>query len=62
MGNVVPVRTVVAGAERCTDPSARALLETVCDLYALSTVEADQGCFLEHGRLTPARSEASGPR
>jgi acyl-CoA oxidase len=54
----VVLEAFVAGTERCTDPSARALLETVCDLYALSTVEADKGWFLEHGRLTPARSKA----
>jgi hypothetical protein len=58
----VVLEAVVAGAERCTDPSARALLKAVCDLCALSTVEADKGWFLEHGRLTPARSKASGPR
>lgn len=54
----VVLEAFVAGIERCADPTAHALLETVCDLYALSTVEADKGWFLEHGRLTPARSKA----
>ena len=54
----VVLEAFVAGIERCTDRGARALLELVCDLYALSTIEADKGWFLEHGRLTPARSKA----
>ena len=40
------------------DPAVRALLSRVCDLYALSVIEANKGWFLEHGRLTPARSKA----
>jgi acyl-CoA oxidase len=36
----------------CADPAARELLNQVCDLYALSTIEADRAWFLEHGRLT----------
>jgi acyl-CoA oxidase len=43
----------VAGIDRCADPAARELLDRVCDLYALSTIEADRAWFLEHGRLTP---------
>jgi len=54
----VVLEAFVAGIERCTDPGARALLEQLCDLYALSTIEADKAWFLEHGRLTPARSKA----
>ncbi|MEV8505716.1 acyl-CoA dehydrogenase [Actinoplanes sp. NPDC051475] len=54
----VVLEAFVAGIERATDPAARALLSRVCDLYALSTIEADRGWFLEHGRLTPARSKA----
>jgi len=48
----------VEGIARCSDPDATALLERLCDLYALHTIEADKGWFLEHGRLTPARSKA----
>jgi acyl-CoA oxidase len=44
----------VAAIARCEDESATALLNRVCDLHVLSTVEADRGWFLEHGRLTPA--------
>ncbi|HET6708361.1 acyl-CoA dehydrogenase [Amycolatopsis sp.] len=48
----------VAGIERCEDPDARALLERVCDLYALSAIEEDLAWFLGHGRLTASRGKA----
>ncbi len=35
-----------------------ALLNTVCDLFALSTIEANRGWFQEHQRLSGARSKA----
>ena len=54
----VVLEAFVAAIERTTDVGARALLERVCDLYALSTIEADRGWFLEHGRLTATRSKA----
>ena len=54
----VVLEAFVAGIERTTDPAAKALLDRVCDLYALSTIEADKGWFLEHGRLTPTRAKA----
>src|SRR3712207_729587 len=47
----------VAGVDKTTDPAARQLLDTLCDLYALSTIEADKAWFLEHGQLTPARAK-----
>ncbi|CCH85783.1 Acyl-CoA dehydrogenase [Modestobacter italicus] len=54
----IVLEAFVAGIERTADPAARALLSRVCDLYALSTIEADKGWFLEHGRLTPTRAKA----
>src|SRR4051795_558084 len=54
----VVLEAFVAGIERTPDPAAKALLGRVCDLYALSTIEADKGWFLEHGRLTPTRAKA----
>lgn len=33
-------------------------LNLLCDLYALSTLEADRAWFMEHGRLSVARSKA----
>ncbi|WP_067499331.1 acyl-CoA dehydrogenase [Actinoplanes sp. TFC3] len=54
----VILEAFVAGIDRTTDPAAKALLSKVCDLYALSTIEAHKGWLLEHQRLTPARSKA----
>jgi len=54
----VVLEAFVAGIERTTDPAAKALLAKVCDLYALTTIEADKAWFLEHGRLTPTRAKA----
>jgi acyl-CoA oxidase len=36
----------------------RELLESVCDLFALATIETERGWILEHGRLTASRSKA----
>ncbi|CAM3827797.1 acyl-CoA dehydrogenase [Kibdelosporangium persicum] len=41
-----------AAVEKCQDEEVRALLEQVCDLYALSAIEQDRAWFLEHGRIT----------
>jgi acyl-CoA oxidase len=53
----VILEAFVAGLERTTDAEARALLEKLCDLYALWTIEQDKAWFLEHGRLTPTRAK-----
>lgn len=57
------VERVVAEAfaeavETCPDPDAAAVLRRLCDLYVLSTIERHKGWFLEHDRLTPARTKA----
>ncbi len=39
------------------DPN-RPVLRLLCNLYALSCIEADRGWFLEHGRLSNARAKA----
>jgi acyl-CoA oxidase len=36
----------------------RTALTLVCDLHALSVIEGDRAWFMEHGRLTAARSKA----
>ena len=36
----------------------RELMGTVCDLNALSVIEADRAWFMEHGRLSSERSKA----
>jgi acyl-CoA oxidase len=48
----------VSALERCDDPAAATILGDLCDLHALSMLERDRAWFLEHGRLTPARSKA----
>ena len=51
------LESFVASIDRA-DPSVRPVLERVCDLHALATIEADRAWFLEHGRLSTARSKA----
>jgi acyl-CoA oxidase len=46
-----------AAIERCDDAELRAVLEKVCDLYALSEIERDRGWFQEHGRISSTRSK-----
>ena len=36
----------------------RVALALLCDLHALATIEADRAWFMEHGRLSVARSKA----
>ena len=36
----------------------KTVLNLVCDLHALSSIEADRAWFMEHGRLTTQRSKA----
>jgi acyl-CoA oxidase len=40
------------------DSDNKVALNLLCDLYALSTIEADRGWFMEHGRLSSARAKA----
>ncbi|MBW3561149.1 MAG: acyl-CoA dehydrogenase family protein [Actinobacteria bacterium] len=47
----------VSAIERCEDPEVQEMLEQLCDLYALSTIEEDRAWFMEHGRLTATRSK-----
>jgi acyl-CoA oxidase len=54
----VVLEAFTAKIAQCPDPGSRALLDRVCDLYALSTIEADRGWFQEHGRLSSTRSKA----
>jgi acyl-CoA oxidase len=54
----VVLESFAAAIDRCPDPGARMLLDRVCDLYVLSTIEADRGWFQEHGRLSSTRSKA----
>ncbi len=40
------------------DSDNRVALGLLCDLFALTTIEADRAWFMEHGRLTVVRSKA----
>ncbi len=44
--------------ENCEDEALRAALDRLCNLYALSSIEADKGFYQEHGRLTGPRCKA----
>ncbi|HJQ43049.1 MAG TPA: acyl-CoA dehydrogenase, partial [Jatrophihabitantaceae bacterium] len=48
----------VAGIEGLPEGDERDLLVSVCDLFALSTIEADRAWLQEHGRLTAQRSKS----
>ena len=54
----VVLEAFVAAIDRCEDPDGAALLDRLCDLFALTTIEADRGWFLEHGRMSAARSKS----
>lgn len=54
----VVLEAFTAAIARCKDPEAQNLLRDVCDLYALSIIEDDKAWFMEHRRLTAARSKA----
>ena len=48
----------VAKIATLEDGDNKVALNLVCDLHALATIEADRAWFMEHGRLTGARSKA----
>jgi acyl-CoA oxidase len=54
----VVLEAFVARIDTVTDPAAREVLERLCDLHVLSLLERERGWYLEHGRLTGARSKA----
>ena len=54
----VVLEAFIAGIDRCEDSDAREILELVCDLYALTVIEADKAFFLEHRLLSTERARA----
>ena len=48
----------VAGIEECADEEARTVLERLCTLYALTSIEADSGWFQAHNRMSAVRAKA----
>ena len=47
----------VLKARALPDGDQRVTLNLLCDLHALTTIEADRAWFMEHGRLSSARSK-----
>ncbi|MDP9117546.1 MAG: acyl-CoA dehydrogenase family protein [Actinomycetota bacterium] len=56
--DVVLLHGFTTAIEALPPGEERELLERVCDLFVLSTIESDRGWFQEHGRLTGQRSKA----
>ena len=54
----VILEAFVEGIAECEDAEVRQVLDKVCDLHALASIERDRGWFLEHGRLSAPRSKA----
>lgn len=52
------LEAAVDAQQGMSDGPAKDLLERVLILYALSSIEEDKGWFIEHGRITTARSRA----
>ena len=48
----------VAKVAELPDGDLKVALNLLCDLHALTTIEADRAWFMEHGRLSSARSKA----
>ena len=50
----------VTGIAECEDAETRQVLSRLCSLYALSSLDADRAWFIEHNRMSTARSRAIG--
>lgn len=46
------------GIEACEDDAHRRVLDLLCDLYALGTMERERAWFQEHGRISSTRAKA----
>jgi acyl-CoA oxidase len=47
-----------AAIDRCEDADLKGLLNKVCDLHVMASLERDRGWFMEHGQLSAARAKA----
>jgi acyl-CoA oxidase len=56
--DLVVLEAFAAAVEDCEDQAARELLDKLCGLHALSTIERERGWYQEHGRLSSPRSKA----
>lgn len=50
----------VDAIDACEDEETRTVLGRVGDLYALDSIHKDRAWFMEHSRISPARSKAIG--
>src|SRR5699024_4409209 len=57
----VVLEAFIAGIEKCQDEETAAVLNLLCDLYALENLAGDRGWFQEHGRMSAARAKAIVP-
>jgi acyl-CoA oxidase len=56
--DLVVLEAFAAAVEDCEDEAARELLDMLCSLHALATIERERGWYQEHGRLSSPRSKA----
>lgn len=56
----VALEAFLAGIDACQDRDARHVLETLCTLFALSSIEEDRAWFLEHNRISGSKAKAIG--
>jgi acyl-CoA oxidase len=52
------LESFVGAVDRCDEGPLRDTLSRLCDLYALSTIEAERGWYFEHSRMTAPQSKA----
>ncbi|WP_109473975.1 acyl-CoA dehydrogenase [Ornithinimicrobium cavernae] len=57
----VVLESFIAGIDACEDEETAAVLNRLCDLYALENLAGDRGWFQEHGRMSAARAKAIVP-
>jgi acyl-CoA oxidase len=54
----IVLEAIISKTAAMPDGDNKVALNLLCDLYALSTIEADRGWFMEHGRLSSQRAKA----
>ncbi|ANS80245.1 Acyl-coenzyme A oxidase 1, peroxisomal [Serinicoccus hydrothermalis] len=54
----VVLEAFVAGIEECEDEQVREVLDRLCTLHALTSIDADSGWFQAHNRMSAGRAKA----
>ncbi len=54
----VVLEAFIEGIDETSDPYIASILNKVCDLYALATIEENRGWYMEHERFDGTRSKA----